>query len=202
MRRYINQYLNNTIRLMTVLMLVMAAMSANAKDPRIAEEVADGTNVQIPLIFAVGEDEYKKAMDSGEYKYTGNLKCRLCHRDFFLGRKKDVHEHTFRESIAKTDYEKEADCLACHTTGFGVPTGFVDKDKTRKLANVQCEGCHGPGSKHAKLDGPGGFLAGQDRPHILKKMCIGCHTDRWNKSYTDLDEAYNRYKEAEAAAGK
>jgi hypothetical protein len=79
--------------------------------------------------------------------------------------------------------------------------------QTPRLANVQCEGCHGPGNIHIKLAKnalrnrekvfvSGGFLAGQDSPDKLKKMCTSCHTKRWNKSYHDLDKAYNRYKKA------
>lgn len=185
--------------LLLVALLYFVTSSAIA-DPRIDEELADSAPIINPLKFALGEEAYNAAMASGEYKYSGNLKCRLCHREFFLGRKKDAHEHTFKKQI-KGDHQKEGRCLACHTTGYGVPTGFVDAKKSRKLQNVQCEGCHGPGSKHNAIDGPGGFLAGPDQPKILKRMCVACHNERWNKSFSDLDKAYKVYKEAEAAAG-
>lgn len=181
--------------------LLVGSSLAIAEDSRIAEELADSAPLIPPLQQALGDDAYNAAMSSGEYTYTGNLKCRLCHRDFFLGRKKDVHEHTFKMHV-KGDHQKEGRCLTCHTTGYGVPTGFVNEKTTRKLADVQCEGCHGPGSKHNALDGPGGFLAGTDRPEMIRKMCVACHNARWSKSFTDLDAAYDLYKEAEASASK
>ncbi len=170
-------------------------------DSRIDEELADGNPDFNPLKEALGEEAYNKAMASGEYGYTGNLKCRVCHRDFFMGRKKDAHVFTFRKHLAK-NFADESKCLTCHTTGFNIPTGFVDKKSTKKLKDVSCEGCHGPGSKHNDLGKAGGFLAGTDSPDVLKKMCVACHTERWNKSYSDIHKAYDHYKQAETAANK
>lgn len=180
-------------------LLVQSFSNALAEEDRIDIEANDTTPIVNPLQFALGNDEYEKAMESNEYFYSGNLKCRLCHRDFFIGRKKDLHAHTFQNSIESVYYE-EPRCLTCHTTGYGVQTGFVSLKETPKLINIQCEGCHGPGSKHNELGENGGFLAGTDRPEILKKMCQACHNSRWNNSFKDVDAAYESYKEAEAKA--
>ncbi|UCD35397.1 MAG: hypothetical protein JSU90_00795, partial [Nitrospiraceae bacterium] len=48
------------------------------------------------------------------------------------------------------DYTADADCVKCHSTGFGTG-GFVNMDETPHLAGVQCEGCHGPGSEYSVL---------------------------------------------------
>lgn len=180
-------------------LLLFSVSNVLAEDARIDSEMKDTKPMVIPLKEALGEAEFEKAIKSGEYSYTGNLKCRLCHRDFFMGRKKDIHEHTFKKSIEKIYYE-EPRCLMCHTTGYGIQSGFTSIRKTSKLANVQCEGCHGPGSKHNELDAKGGFLAGTDHPDILKKMCLACHNSRWNKSFIDFEKTYKAYKNAEAKA--
>jgi hypothetical protein len=41
------------------------------------------------------------------------------------------------------DYTADAECLSCHTTGYGQPGGFVSVAETPKLVGVQCEVCHG-----------------------------------------------------------
>jgi hypothetical protein len=52
------------------------------------------------------------------------------------------------------DYRTDPKCLKCHTTGYGQPGGYPEKvtDENRELAGkregVQCEACHGPGSKY------------------------------------------------------
>ncbi|MCK9372044.1 MAG: cytochrome c family protein [Sulfuricurvum sp.] len=152
-----------------------------------------------PLKSAIGEALYNEAIASGEYRYTGNDKCRLCHRDFFIGRKHDQHDHSM-DYISSGEFKNNPRCLVCHSTGYGTPSGFVLLEKTPRLSNVQCEGCHGPGSNHIKVASlkktGGGLLAGEDNPERLKKMCKVCHTSRWNRSYNDFESAYSKYKKA------
>ena len=170
-----------------------------ADDPRIKEQL-NSAPPQIPLKQALGQKAYDNAMRSGKYYYVGNTKCRLCHRKFFLGRKKDPHDHAM-ESLIKRGYQDNSHCLPCHSTGYGVPNGFVSMEETPRLAHVQCEGCHGPGSVHVKIARRtrkgGGFLAGTDNPKIIMKMCKSCHTDRWNRAYKDFHSAYAKYKNAD-----
>jgi len=180
------------------------------ENQRVIEEL-NSPMPEIPLKRAMGEKAYNDAIKSGEYNYVGNSKCRLCHRNFFLGRKNDPHDHAMESLIAYGE-EKNSHCLMCHSTGHGTPSGFVDMEKTPRLVNVQCEGCHGPGNVHIALAKDktrndvkrftgGGFLAGEDSPQILKKMCTSCHTDRWDRSYHDFNKAYNSYKKADPNTG-
>ncbi len=175
--------------------IMVGGLSASGNE-RVQEECR-ATMPPIPLENSMGTEAYNQAMDSGKYRYVGNTKCRLCHRKFFIGRKKDPHDYALKR-LETGGYEKNPRCLICHATGYGVPTGFVNRERTPRLANVQCEGCHGPGNIHiqlAKSKKPsGGFLAGEDHPERLKKMCQSCHTKRWNRSYHDLDKAYSKYR--------
>lgn len=190
--------------------LFFSASLFAAENQRITDELASPMP-EIPLKNAMGTKAYNDAMNSGRYNYVGNSKCRLCHREFFLGRKNDPHDHAM-ENLTPTKNEKNAHCLVCHSTGYGMPTGFTDMEKTPRLANVQCEGCHGPGNVHIEMAKDkeknkdtrfrgGGFLAGADSPEVLKNMCTSCHTKRWNKSYHDFDKAYNSYKKADPNSG-
>lgn len=188
----------------TFLSLFAGSPTLFAADDRIKAELAEPTS-PIPLKNALGDKAYFEAMASGYYKYVGNAKCRLCHREFFLGRKKDHHDFAM-EPLTKGGYQENEKCLSCHATGYGVPTGFVSIKETPRLANVQCEGCHGPGNVHVDMakkqlrsrdKGPvHGFLAGGDNPDRLKKMCTTCHSERWNRSFDDLEAAYNKYRKA------
>lgn len=163
----------------------------------------NSTDTKLNLLKDVlGEAEYEKAMSAKKYYFTGNVKCRLCHRAFFLGRKKDAHARSFKKDLKNPDDQNNPKCLVCHTTGYGVPGGFLSLSKTPKFREVQCEGCHGPGSLHSEMDSKGGLLIGRDRPERMKKACAFCHSKRWNKSYGDLDKAFDIYKNAESSAAK
>lgn len=166
----------------------------HAEDHRIQEELK-APQTPIPLVSAMGEAEYNAAMATGKYVYAGNAKCRLCHREFFVGRKHDAHDHAM-ESLMKTPQANNPRCLVCHATGFGMPSGFVSIETTPRLTNVQCEGCHGPGSEHIARRARGGFLAGPDNKERLKKMCRACHTARWDRSFDNLDKTFPKYKRA------
>ncbi len=101
---------------------------------------------------------------SAEAKYIGAKKCKACHMKQFKSWKKTTMATSFDnlkagvKAAEKTaagldaakDYTHDADCLKCHTTGYGKPGGFTSIEETPKLAGVQCEGCHGPGSEYAK----------------------------------------------------
>lgn len=177
------------------LILLLISLQAQAQDERIVAELQDTTPVMIPLIHAIGEKSYNEAVASGKYSYVTNGKCRLCHRDFFIGRKQDVHDHAFSKVI-ETGHADQERCLACHTTGYGVKGGFRSMEETPRLANVQCEGCHGPGSEHIRRNARGGFLAGTDQPQVLEKVCLSCHSGRWDRAFENFDAAYDSYKTA------
>lgn len=183
------------IRLTLVFLLLLGGADISQADGRVQQELEETGEIIAPLRQALGEQTYAEMMASGEYRYIGNLKCRLCHRDFFIGRKQDVHDYAFRNLLTER-YAENPRCLNCHTTGYGIPGGFVSMEETSNLANVQCEGCHGPGSRHMQRNAAGGFPAGTDNPEVLKKVCLSCHTNRWNKSFRDIDAAYKLYKTA------
>ena len=201
--------MNYVFKLITIISLLLASLYAS-ENPRIVEELASEIP-QIPLKNALGNAAYDDAIGSGKYRYVGSSKCRLCHRKFFIGRKQDPHDKAM-ESLVSTGHDNNSRCLTCHSTGHRVKSGFVNMASTPRLSNVQCEGCHGPGNIHIDLAKEksrnrekfiqGGFLAGQDNPDILKKMCKSCHTERWNKSYHDFDKSYNSYRKADPKSRK
>lgn len=108
--------------------------------------------VVIPLLLVLGGAfalaggaERKNALEEGTY--AGLKTCKKCHFKHYKTWKQAKHKDAFKALPDK--YKTEAKCLECHTTGYGQPGGFVSIEKTKGLAGVQCEMCHGPGAKHA-----------------------------------------------------
>lgn len=108
-------------------------------------------------------------------KYMGTKKCRGCHLNEHKTWKKSKHSKTF-EALEGPE-KKDPDCLKCHTTGFGLPGGFVSEEETPKLKNTGCESCHGPGSEHinAVMDAPETGAWDTKISKIPQNKCVKCH---------------------------
>ncbi len=119
------------------------------------------------MLWAGNSGEKGSAPASGEKKeekpvpaFEGNAKCKMCHKIQFESWSKtrmanameSLKPGTYAEEKKKVgldpqkDYTTDPNCLSCHTTGYKQPGGFTDMEKTKLLAGVSCEACHGPSS--------------------------------------------------------
>lgn len=92
------------------------------------------------------------------------------------------------------DYTTDANCLPCHTTGYGEPGGFVSVAKTPKLVGIQCEVCHGPGAGYLKPN----LMSLQNKAYKRSDLvaagmivpsaatCKKCHNEK-SPFYSDFD---------------
>ncbi len=132
--------------------------------------------------------------DSAEY--LGVRKCKMCHMKQYKSWEKTKMATSFENLKAGVkaeakkkaglapdiDYTTDANCLKCHTTGYGKAGGFTSMADTPKLINVQCEGCHGPGSEYRKIMMKNPKYktaevkaAGLTVPSEDEKTCLKCH---------------------------
>ena len=79
--------------------------------------------------------------------YVSAGTCQRCHERAYLQWSATRHAFAFQTLLKKQRYF-DPDCLSCHTTGLGYPTGFQINDPDTTLKGVQCETCHGPGKQH------------------------------------------------------
>ncbi len=88
--------------------------------------------------------------------------------------------------------EKPYDCGSCHTTGYN-PVGHQDGLEgiigTWAFEGIQCEECHGPGSRHA--EDPYGVRMVVER---ASQLCGDCHV-RGNPSEIDASGGFIRHHE-------
>ncbi|MDF3066489.1 MAG: hypothetical protein K0R38_2090 [Polyangiaceae bacterium] len=83
---------------------------------------------------------------AGEAGYVGLEACSKCHeeeRKFWNG----THHAAAYATLSSQHKEFNLDCVSCHVTGYGKPGGST-VTHVENLTAVQCEVCHGPGSKH------------------------------------------------------
>ena len=114
--------------------------------------------------------------DSQDPAYEGGRTgCRRCHLGTYRSWERTPHAKTFE--VLPEENRGNAECLKCHTTGYGATGGFTSIDDTPNLANVGCEVCHGPGSlykdKEVMEDHDAAVAAGLKIP--TEQTCTACH---------------------------
>jgi hypothetical protein len=106
----------------------------------------------------------------GEAYYVGQENCAPCHAAASEVWKSVGHARAYK-TLADGAKEFNLDCVGCHVTGYDKPGGSTVTDLVSPdLKNVQCESCHGPGSKHG-ADPSSAQLASD--PGV--SVCLGCH---------------------------
>ena len=115
----------------------------------------------------------KEAIADADAKRTENKEhflgaelCIRCHADEGAQWKTTAHSLAWR-TLVNVKKDATPDCIPCHVVGYKQPGGFqTDTDSTR-LANVQCENCHGMGTQHDAFS--------QSPKKVTAATCITCH---------------------------
>ena len=131
------------------------------------------------LIFRISN-----ASAQAQATYIGVDKCKGCHPVEF----KDFTSTKFSKSwviLQMRGKTTDSECLKCHSTGYGKPSGFVSEEATPYLKGKQCEACHGPGSIHAGNPGDAAVKAGMKQYVKDNDVCIQCH--ECMKTHKSLD---------------
>jgi hypothetical protein len=106
---------------------------------------------------------------TGEATYVGVDVCSSCHKAARRVWDGTRHANAYA-TLASQFKEFNLDCVSCHVTGYEKPGGST-VTHVELLRNVQCEVCHGPGSKHV--------AAPEDDKTIVARpstaVCLGCH---------------------------
>ncbi len=109
---------------------------------------------------------------AGTARYVGIENCRACHEEAVAVWQRTPHAHAYR-TIEDAGKEANLDCVGCHVTGYRRPGGSTAAHN-EGLRDVQCEVCHGPGSRHADARGH------ETEPRLVRApeatVCLECHT--------------------------
>lgn len=136
--------------------------------------------------------------------YRGAAYCATCHAggvggDQYGHWKQSPHASAI-SSLSAIGMDRSGACLPCHTVGskglLADPArnnGGYDETAVPRLAGVQCENCHGPGSQHPNAE--------FDSVHesMDASLCGGCHNDAHHPTYEEWQESGHSAVVTEAA---
>jgi hypothetical protein len=122
----------------------------------------------------------------GQSSYIGIERCTTCHQEeraFWNG---TAHAGAYK-TLSVQHKEFNLECTSCHVTGYAKPGGSTITH-VEGLKDVQCEVCHGPGSRHA---------ANPADPSLITKTpartaCPECHHPPHVKADWSLDESWKK----------
>jgi hypothetical protein len=115
----------------------------------------------------------------GRASFVGDGACARCHKKQMAFWRTTVHAHAWKTLVdgGKTG---DDDCVSCHVTGYG-EVGGSSLGFTRKLEAIQCETCHGPGSRHVAEEGL------EDPPAVRletpESTCTRCHNQKHSDTF-------------------
>jgi peroxiredoxin len=125
----------------------------------------------------------RKAIMPSDAAFVGSDACQSCHPKEYETWASGGHAQA-GTTLARKGEARNADCLACHTTGFGEPGGFPKGATLAShpdLGRVGCESCHGAGGDHVAQDARriGTILSLGDKCDscVILQICGGCHDD-------------------------
>jgi hypothetical protein len=113
--------------------------------------------------------------------YAGTQSCVTCHQTAGNVWTQSGHARAFA-TLLERKADADPNCLACHTVGFGTPSGYRREFGADKLVDVGCESCHGPGSQHVEQRRAGGEITAHFRP-IGAGDCQKCHHGEFSRPF-------------------
>lgn len=164
-----------------------------------AEQLANVKKFQSELAgrdFAASDTGFAPTLPSNlpaDYRIAGSDSCKSCHAADCESWSKSKHSHAW-QTLAVNGYHVDGYCQQCHTTGFGMPGGFVSAKRSPDRRDVGCESCHGPSQGHVANPKT-------RTPFAAKDQCVRCH-DHENSPTFAYGSYWEKIRHGEKTVGR
>ncbi len=156
----------------------------------------------------LAERRKPRALLPTQAEYVGSQACRSCHTAEYETWSAQPHARAV-QSLAGPGERGNAECLACHTTGYGQKGGFpagAAPDQHPDLVGVGCESCHGPGGEHvapgAARRGTIVSLGDKCDSCVILQICGSCHDDANDPGFEfEVQEKIERQRHGSPSEG-
>ena len=128
----------------------------------------DAYNAELKAINLASAGEVAPVPE-GQSGYVGDASCNDCHPEAMEFWKTTAHSHAW-QTLVDANKTFDATCVSCHVVGWQKPGGTV-LGKVEGKTSVQCEACHGPGSRHADMGGGHHLITTK----VPETVCVECH---------------------------
>jgi hypothetical protein len=177
------------------------------RDPKVAQMMLDFATQQEEIKFAeLEKSRLAKIAELGlkpedmpnhdsPFRYVGERECRDCHQEIYAAWRTTEHGRAFSDLIRSRESHLDEKVRRA-VTGWMEKSGYVDRQQSSHLYNVQCESCHGPGNAHVDSKG-------EMRESLLDPTasCVKCHTAETDPDF-DLESAIKKVHDITTVAAK
>jgi 2',3'-cyclic-nucleotide 2'-phosphodiesterase (5'-nucleotidase family) len=138
-----------------------------AEFAKLQKTFEDGFNEKLRKVQKerAAEAAKAKAPESPD-RYLGADLCIRCHQSEGEQWKTTSHAVAWK-TLTDGGNDTKAECVGCHVVGYRKAGGFQSVADAPKLANVQCENCHGMGTMHESFANP--------KKTVTEATCVECH---------------------------
>ena len=113
------------------------------------------------------KDRKAPPVPEGGSGYAGVEQCVSCHQQEYAFWSTTRHARAY-QTLAVQNKQFNLDCVGCHVTGYEEPGG---SSVVHAFENVQCETCHGPGSRHIQNPADLSLIRGQPDRGLCGPKC-------------------------------
>ena len=106
--------------------------------------------------------------------FVGAEMCGRCHATEYAQWKTTAHAGAWH-TMQREHKTATPECIRCHVLGYQQAGGFKAEADSTRLANVQCESCHGMGTEHDAM--------AANTPKLTQEVCRKCHTDESSPAF-------------------
>jgi hypothetical protein len=157
---------------------------ADAQVGRLMQAYYRRVNEHNRLAFANRKPE---PAPEGSSHYVGGGACANCHEAAQAFWSKTRHASAYA-TLESRHVEFNLECVGCHVTGYEKPGGST-VTHVEGLTNVQCEACHGPGSRHVEAMGERALITKTP----AKGLCgASCHYPPHVSAQWSVEHAWGR----------
>ncbi|NOT32811.1 MAG: hypothetical protein HOP12_01440 [Candidatus Eisenbacteria bacterium] len=133
---------------------------------RLVKAFEDGQNEKMRKAEKEKAAESTIAQEKNADHFVGADLCARCHKNEYDQWKTTSHSLAWN-TLVHEKKEATPECITCHVVGYKQNGGFQTGADAPRLANVQCENCHGMGTSHEAFAQP---------PHqVGEATCVKCH---------------------------
>ena len=125
-----------------------------------------------------------------DFRVAGTTSCAPCHGEIVDEWRQSAHAHAWQTLLDKQS-AVDPYCQHCHTTAYGLPSGFLNRASGSDRLDVGCESCHGPSAAHLRD-------SRLRTPYDAADRCRQCH-DQENSPAFDYNGYWARIAHGAAA---